>query len=147
MKTLVKKAILILLLAVAVVPSLAQQTSTVSFNYDANGNREAQQIDAKGGIRYIEDGTCMLPNDRNSQLQSVNLYPNPTKGRVNISLASNAVDKPIQMTVTTVNGSIILEKVVTTPLEVIDLSNQVAGTYFVKLVVDGETHISKITKE
>mgnify|MGYP002620682221 CR=1 FL=1 len=141
------KALMILALIVPAVSGLAQQNGTVTFAYDANGNRVAQQIDAKGGSRHIEDGICMLPNHRGLQLQAVNLYPNPTKGRVNILIASNAVDNPIQMTVTTVSGSVILEKVVTTPLEVIDLSHQVAGMYFVKVVVDGEPHVSKITKE
>ena len=39
MRTTLTKAILILLMAATAVPSLAQQSGAVEFNYDANGNR------------------------------------------------------------------------------------------------------------
>jgi len=147
MKTHLTKAILILFMVVATVPSLAQQRGTVSFGYDANGNRIVQQIEVTGDRRHAENETCMSLYENNVQLAAISLYPNPTKGTVNVLIDRNAVGKPVQMTVTTVSGSVVIEKPITVPLETIDLSNQAAGTYIVKLTIDGETYIGKITKE
>ena len=58
MKTLLTKAILLLLLAVAAVPCLAQQRGTVSFNYDENGNLAGSSVPGFFGseVFYDENG-------------------------------------------------------------------------------------------
>ena len=76
MKTHLTKAILILLMAVAAVPSLAQQRGTVSFSYDANGNRTAQQIETNGDRRHAGNEACISPDEENVQLSGISLYPN-----------------------------------------------------------------------
>lgn len=150
MKTLLTKAILTFFLAVATVPCLAQQSGTVSFTYDENGNRIMRSIN----IRKVSE------NGKNVESQSptlgdatdvfanmkVSIYPNPTKGMVFISAEGDEGEHTLQIRLTNTAGIVLQEKEYNGNLESIDLSDLPVGVYLLQLTSDNEVHVWKIIK-
>lgn len=150
MRTYLTKAILILLLTVTVVPCLAQQSGTVSFAYDANGNRITRSInirkvsengkDIEGGGPILAEVTDVFANI------VISIYPNPTKGIVFLSLESKEKHHLLKMRLANPSGAILQEKYLEGNLESIDLSSQPAGVYLLQLTTDTEASVWKIIK-
>ncbi len=149
MRTYLKKAILILLLAVASVPCLAQQSGTVSFTYDENGNRTNRQMaTAKNNKNKCDATDNMNTNVIDSfEKLSVSVYPNPTKDKVNISINNKSTETPVHLTVSTPTGAVLFDKFMADSFETIDLSNLSNGMYLIKLVVNNERKTWTVTKE
>ncbi len=74
----------------------------------------------------------------------VKLFPNPTKGIINIEL-SNGTEKDIEISVTNLLGVEVFRKDITDgPKFQIDLTNQVNGIYMFKVIIGNQQSISKI---
>lgn len=78
----------------------------------------------------------------------INVYPNPTSNKVNISLVS---DNMVTVAITDSNGKSIatgvLESKGRTQSGAFDLSNAASGIYFVKVFAGDQIHVRKIIKE
>ncbi len=156
MKTLLTKAILLLLLAVAAVPCLAQQRGTVSFNYDENGNRTARTISfvkSRGGSDTQGDpnaelATPMLASatDELAGLR-LTLYPNPTEGRFSVGIAGMESGEHVRATVTTVTGEVLYDKIIAEQSTEFDLDGHPAGIYLLRLAVRSESQVWKVIKK
>jgi hypothetical protein len=79
-------------------------------------------------------------NENNLAANSISVTPNPTKGLVTV----NGVDAVQNITVSDVNGKTVLSKKNTTS---VDLSNQAAGLYFVKVQTANGATTKKIVVE
>ena len=143
--TFITKAILILFLTVAAVPCLAQQRGTVSFNYDANGNRILRQIEIGGGRG--EAATATIGAMESHEPLEVTLYPNPTEGRFSVGVASAESSERVRATVTTVTGEVLCDKTVADQTTEFDLTGQPAGIYLLRLTVRGESQVWKVIKK
>ena len=143
------KAILILLLAVAAVPCLAQQSGTVSFAYDENGNRTNRQIATAKDNKNKSDATDSLNTNIVDSLEelSISVYPNPTKNKVNISINNKSKESSIHLTVSTPTGAVLFDKPIATTFETIDLSKLSDGMYIVTLLFNNEKKTWIVTKE
>ena len=150
MRKYLKKAILILLMAVAVVPCLAQQSGTESFSYDENGNRTARSINIR---RVIENGkdveaespTLLEATDVFANTK-VSIFPNPTMDIVFLIVESDKEEHLLQMRLSNSAGTIIQEKYLMGDSESIDLSGLSSGVYLLQLTADTEVHVWKIIK-
>lgn len=71
----------------------------------------------------------------------VSIYPNPSKGRFNISLPTA---QKLNITVYDVLGNQVLNNTVIGNRTVIDLSSENAGAYFVKINSNGDTYSERI---
>lgn len=147
-----KTAILIIfmLVVMAVVPCLAQQRSTVSFSYDANGNRTMRSLQFK---KTEENGKSV--EDENEFLaeatdvfgaMEVSLFPNPTSGRFTVSVSRNESETPLRVILGTPTGAVILDKTLSGTMEDIDLSGRPAGIYILRLSTSNESHVWKVVK-
>ena len=145
MNTFITKAILIFLISVAAVPCLAQQTGTVSFSYDANGNRILRQIEIGGGRG--EAATATMGAMESHEPIEVALYPNPTEGRFSVGIAGAESGERIRATVTTMTGEVLYDKTIAGQTTDFDLTSQPAGIYLLRLTVRGESQVWKVIKK
>jgi hypothetical protein len=73
----------------------------------------------------------------------VQMYPNPTNGRVNIEISSGLHD--IDLSVMDMTGRVVMQKQYSALEKVVfDMSGKVAGMYFVHMNIDGERIIKKL---
>jgi hypothetical protein len=76
---------------------------------------------------------------------SVEVYPNPTTGHFTVRTEGNAGLAKLQ--VLDLMGRLVTEKDAEVGLTELDLGNQPAGTYFVRVASDGYGHTVKIVKQ
>ena len=125
----------------------AQQTHTVAFSYDLDGNRILRQIVIGGGKGvYYSDKSQIQLTDIFETL-SVSLYPNPTEGRFSVKVNSLEKSDILCAKVTTVTGVIICEKTFSNQNEDFDLTQQPPGIYLLQLTDGKEIHEWKIIKK
>ena len=157
MNTFLNKAILILFLTVAAVPCLAQQRGTVSFHYDANGNRimrffSFQKADGTGrGTPDLQEpageASPMLASatDELAGLR-LTLYPNPTDGHFSVGVGNAVENTRLQAVLYTAAGTLVSRKALSGDRIDFDLSGHAAGVYVLRLEAGGETRIWKVIK-
>jgi len=73
--------------------------------------------------------------------EGINVYPNPTKGIVNLDFSNNEVQN---IRITDISGKLIFEKSVVLLNETLDLSMNPAGVYFVTIQTNDKVFTSKI---
>lgn len=148
------KVFLSLLFALAAAaPCLAQQRGTVTFGYDADGNRISRNVtfkkDSENG-RSLSDSLAteqFTASDSFGGRMSVTLYPNPTYGQFSIDVKSVVADIPLRAVLSTATGTVIASRTVTEGLTEFDLGGQAAGTYVLRLTVGKETHVWKVIRK
>lgn len=103
-----------------------------------------------GHFEIIGSGGSTARFDSNSSGEDTavafSMYPNPSKGKVNINLSS----KPIQagsMTLYNRQGILLKTWTLKNNKKVVDISSLPAGMYFTRLVYDGRTINNTIVKE
>ncbi|MBQ6305781.1 MAG: T9SS type A sorting domain-containing protein [Bacteroidales bacterium] len=146
MKTPLTK-ILIALLIVFSTPCFAQLSSTVSFNYDANGNRTSRQIEIGRSIGDTDrsEDTAYAPVDIFEKL-SVTLYPNPTEGQFSITINQDEDNVILHAILTTTTGEIVYDKTIHNQTERFELTGHPSGIYLLELKAANESHIWKVIK-
>lgn len=124
------------------------QMYTVSFAYDANGNRISRTINMSEYYRGVSSDTtsveCLTDNISDCD---VSIFPNPAKERVSLKLASYEDVKKITATLYSPLGICIERKNICSDMTSFDLSALSSGTYILELSDDNEKRIWKIIKE
>ncbi len=77
--------------------------------------------------------------------QSINIYPNPTSGLLNITFDN--LSENVVVYLTDLNGKIIYQSINTNSNFSIDLSDLSTGVYFVKLMTNNKVESFKVVKE
>lgn len=128
----------------------AQQTHTVAFAYDLDGNRIHREIvfgRMEGNERNGEWCEKYQPTVTDFfETMEVDLYPNPTKDRFFVEIKGRT-DNHAEAVLTLVSGTVLETRIITRTSESFDLSNMPPGIYFLKLTVDKDTHIWKVVKK
>ena len=149
--TFITKAILILFLTVAAVPCLAQQRGTVSFNYDANGNRTARTLsfqEGRGrGASDFQEASPLLASatDEIAGLR-LTLYPNPTDGHFSVGVGNAVENTRLQAVLCTSAGTVVSYKALSGDRIDFDLSGHAAGVYVLRIEAGEETVTWKVIK-
>lgn len=147
-KTTIIMTIVLALMAFA--PCFAQQRSTVSFGYDANGNRTMRSLQFKKteeNGKSVEDESEFLSEATDVfGAMEVSLFPNPTSGRFTVSVSRNESETPLRVILGTPTGAVILDKTLSGTMEDIDLSGRPAGIYILRLSTSNESHVWKVVK-
>lgn len=129
---------------------------TVSFGYDACGNRVSRTLQFS---RTDGDGSGKpsdSPDDGADAWQAsiadgfsggeVLLFPNPTEGGFFLSLTGTETPKSATAVLCTPDGKVLEERTVTGATEEFDLRNRPAGVYLLRLASERETMVWKVIK-
>lgn len=147
MKTLLRLFIMCIFVA-GFAKNAMSQMYTVSFAYDANGNRISRTINMSEYYRGVSSDTtsveCLTDNISDCD---VSIFPNPAKERVSLKLASYEDVKKITATLYSPLGICIERKNICSDMTSFDLSALSSGTYILELSDDNEKRIWKIIKE
>jgi Tol biopolymer transport system component len=84
---------------------------------------------------------------KNTILQGVKLYPNPTSGQFTISFGSNPIEEAL-VTISNLQGTDLFTNTIeNTSSATIDLTGHPTGIYLVKVIADGACYVEKICLE
>lgn len=148
-KTTIIMTIVLALMAFA--PCFAQQSGSVTFGYDANGNRISREI----SMKKVEENGKNVENDNRFLSEAtdvistleVELYPNPTTGKFSVSMKCEETYEPLHLVLFTPTGVVLADETLNSDCVEFDLLGQASGVYFLKLVANGESHTWKIVKK
>lgn len=125
----------------------AQQTQTVTFAYDLNGNRITKEILFGKQERNGETSEEFHSSATDSfETMEVSLYPNPTNDKFFVEIKSDTSEKA-EATLTHISGAVLEKRILVNSLESFDLSGHAVGVYLLRLEVGKETHIWKVIKK
>lgn len=150
MNSLLKKAILVAMLAIVAAPCLAQQRQTVSFGYDDNGNRTSRDIRVTRFDGDKGDGSgndILLAVDEVFEEAQVSVFPNPARDAVTISVKHNAVKFPMQVALLTQNGEVLEQRTTEDDSMTIRFGSYAAGIYILVVEIKGKTQAWEIVKD
>lgn len=128
------------------------QDVTVSFSYDACGNRTRRSVEFK---KADDVGRSSESDDTHGWLAKVeeelggisfSLYPNPTDGKFSLAF-SGRLPSPLQTELCTSGGAVIERRQVKNLTEEFDLTGKSAGIYVLRLTSGKETQTWKIIKK
>lgn len=139
----------IILSLLFVVPSLCLAQSRVGYAYDAAGNRISRTIvmnmlAAKKQPQSIQK--ARVYNDMLAKC-SIRISPNPTQGRVQVSITGMKSEDDCALTVYSAAGQLIEHMPVRESVTSIDLGAQPNGYYLLHIIINGEKTVWKIIKK
>lgn len=113
-----------------------------AFNYANNNNTTSGDVIKTSSVTYIANTTGI--NNNEQVHQQISLFPNPTTEKINI-LAPGIFDKG---SIITLDGKIVRELSSAELIEKsINVSEMPTGVYFVSIIKNNQTLVSKFVKE
>ncbi len=126
-------------------------TAGTTFTYYVKAKNSYGSINNSNGTLSVVGKSCntarIAATDDNSFIEKTTLsfYPNPTEGELNLKVNKTNIEN-IDYMIMDINGRII-KKGSMKELEVINISNLPAATYFIRTVIDGEEFVKQIIKK
>jgi len=120
---------------------VAGKAQTVSYTYDDSGNRETRTIVMGGGLKSAVSQSAETDKNEEEIFQetlgemSINIFPNPTTGKLSIRFDNRPEDVKTSITVYDLNARIICRKTNIPESSEIDLSQEPAGNYILVIRV------------
>ena len=126
------------------ITSLSAQS--VSYTYDASGNRTARVINlsASPQLRASEEAT---PLEDLLAERKIKIYPNPTKGMLAVEIIDFTEEIQGEYFVYDMSGRMLKREKAAPGKVSLDLSNQPNGVYLLRINLNGESVTWKIVKE
>lgn len=100
-------------------------------------------------IYHTTDGDTIIVNGVNDNVhkeEPFNIFPNPTRGIFTIEIPHKLTHSNCQLQITNITGTIIFQLDKLSALQVIDLSSQSAGIYFLTLKCNTGNQFNSLTK-
>ena len=117
----------------------------ISFDYDLDGNpRETGCIDI-GVYEHPDDtSTDCLVDINEVTIEQLAVFPNPASTHLQIDFPDNSTF-PVSISIEDLNGKLIKNQMIQSG-EPVDVSNFVAGMYFLKMEMEDVIYLSKFVK-
>ncbi len=123
-------------------------TAEIAYYFSAtNGNEKTSSkplVAPEGYYTLSLTSTVGLP--QTARLPDFKVYPNPSDGLLTLTMPARNV--PVEMLITNIHGQVIRGDLIpassTDPILNIDLRNQPAGIYFIRLTSGNETGMEKV---
>jgi hypothetical protein len=157
---IIYSSIAVLIISASLFQNVKAQSNTpqIMYSYDAAGNRIQRKVIVLGTDEPVQPPPA-TPNRQASNTNSSNIiyeklgawnmaaYPNPTDSKVIVKIKDLPVGIKGSVTVIDITGKVIFQTEHIGDSNEIDLSNQAAGTYFIKIMAaekTGEIAVIKI---
>ena len=123
-----------------------------SFDYDANGNRiKREVIVIPSKMAYSEMPNDSIVDDKATiniiERDDIKIYPNPTKGDLNVELNTTSDIQKIQINIISIKGQLLYNTDVVQRAYNLDLSSFAQGAYILIMQVNDKKYEWKIIKE
>ncbi len=124
------------------------QSSAFFEDINADGKRDLFIGNASGGLSFFSSmgPDVGLKEVAEEKSKLINLFPNPAKQTINISVEKIEVKKGT-VCITDILGKKLFEKVIFSNLESIDVSDLLPGIYFVKIIVSNNLQTVSLVKK
>lgn len=140
LKSLLSKRILILLIPFTI---LSSNAVILKYSYDDSGNRISRYRKTN---KVASPAKKNIPEQKNELTNSIKVYPNPTKGPLNIDILSFSNEDNIHVTIYTLKGEFISDHTLNQPITMLDLSTMSNGWYIVTVTINDKSENWKILK-
>ncbi|WP_026474902.1 T9SS type A sorting domain-containing protein [Alkaliflexus imshenetskii] len=117
----------------------------IAFTYDKAGNRIERKTIPLKSSSFSEAETEQIFEDSLSD-QKIQIFPNPTRGHLVVSIKSLEDKTTGKITITDINGRLILTQEILEPNTSLNLSNQPTGYYLMTITLGEESSFWKIVK-
>lgn len=140
---------LFILCFVCLLSGVLPAQNRIRYSYDASGNRIKREI----VLSQAQSRTVANPQKEVKPLseklaeQTIRFYPNPTKGKITIAISGDTEKLSGDVKIFAANGKCVATEKITTATILFDLSDQPAGNYILKMVLNGKSTTWKIIKE
>lgn len=122
-------------------------SAQVSYEYDNAGNRTYRKIITLTKSAVVTNDTLPKPVTEMLDNLEVNIYPNPTKGQLNVAVSGLADNESGTISIYNTQGQLILKENASSSLTELNISEQPTGTYIMKIIVGRKGSTWKIIKQ
>ncbi len=128
---------------------LSQAQNTIYFGYDAAGNRIIRSIVlANIPLRRAAPETIdSVPLKEKLEKYSIVIFPNPTRGVVQVQLDNHPTDSLWRYDLVNLSGATIDKGTQKEKQKRLELSTEPSGVYLLRTYIMGEVNTYKIIKE
>jgi len=143
------KKLICVLIVFTTIPVFSQ---TVNYAYDPDGNRISRTIvlstlrSAQQNNTNKEETAPTYVEQIAADLQ-VKIYPNPTKGLLQVEIIGNEKDNNTPIAIFNQSGQQVFTTQTEGKLTSVDLSGVPTGTYIMRLIIREKSEIYKIIKK
>ena len=141
-----------LICALIVFSTLPVFSQTVNYAYDPAGNRISRTI-VLGPLKSAPQNETEQDEFAPTYVEQiaaglqVKIYPNPTKGLLQVEIVGNDNDANIPIAVFNQSGQQVFATQTAGKLTPVDLSGVPAGTYIMRLIIREKPEVYKIIKK
>lgn len=139
-----------LLFYLALLPVVSSAQDRIGYSYDASGNRVKREIVMPVPKAMAKQQNFSSDNQSFSDMlrdHSIKIYPNPTKGALQVSISGLTGTDKCSLEVYTAQGAQVLTENVKTDNVDINISNQPNGVYLLQITINGKSTTWKIVKQ
>jgi hypothetical protein len=125
---------------------LLSQTKAVEYTYDSTGNCQSRKVITLNSSSILRSSTTDISEIVEDEQIDVKIYPNPTKGLLNIVISGYTENEEFRVSIYDMSGKLYLT---TTKKEAniqLDLSSYTKGTYILQMGRNGSYSSWKIIK-
>lgn len=137
----------IYLLSLALLPLTIFAQNKIGYSYDAAGNRVKREVILTSARRQASSSNKSEIYSDKILAHSVTIAPNPTEGALKVSVGGLNVNDKCSLGVYSVQGAQILTKEVKENSVDIDIANQPAGIYMLRITINNSSSTWKIVKK
>lgn len=138
---------LLCLLFLFITPVTPCNAQSIEFQYDAAGNRILRQIVMDNTLKSSEVKSDILQTIKEDFREGeLEILPNPTKGIVEIRHNEQGEFKPVSVKVMAINGAIVFNGKMDSPVLQINLTDKPEGSYVMIITNDDKTLQYQIVK-
>ncbi len=118
----------------------------IKYTYDSAGNRTKKEIVSSSTRSLFSSESKQVLHIEEKQNHEIKIYPNPTKGIVNIQFATENIGNG-EISVYNISEELITKINFSDSYQTIDLSTQPDGFYIIRIMLEDKVYHWKIVKE
>jgi hypothetical protein len=149
---------LLIVLGIILFFPITTYTQTVSFSYDASGNRIQREIIFIEKSEIFHENKQSINNNEladtaaiqhNVIINEVNIIivPNPNGGKFKVVISGTDENTSASLLLHNLSGTMILKKENMTKITDVDISKQNNGTYFLSIIINDQKETWKVIKQ